>query len=357
LNIVRTLTVDLGDRSYPIVVGRGLLCGEFDLSPYLAGPDCLVVSNETVAPLYLDSLQKLLSGRNARSVILQDGEACKTLDTASRIIDEMVDGKANRDATVIALGGGVVGDVAGFAAACYMRGVGFIQVPTTLLAQVDSSVGGKTGVNHSGGKNLIGAFHQPRAVLIDTDTLSTLPDRELRAGMAEVIKHAAIFDAEYFAWLENNIEGLLRRDADLLARAILRSCEIKATVVAEDEQEHGRRALLNFGHTFGHAIENCLGYGAWLHGEAVAAGMIMAAELSDLPAGDRSRLRKLVVAAGLPASPPEVGAKALRSAMQLDKKVQQKQLRFVLLKAIGEAFVSTNYQDKKLLAILEAAGR
>ncbi|MEQ9563572.1 MAG: 3-dehydroquinate synthase, partial [Woeseiaceae bacterium] len=278
----RTLTVALGDRSYPIVIGRQLLGGGLDLSSYLPGTDCIVVSNETVAPIYLDALLASLPGKHAQSVVLQDGEIHKTLENVSRILDAMVAARANRDVAVIALGGGVVGDIAGFAAACYMRGVALIQVPTTLLSQVDSSVGGKTGVNHPGGKNLIGAFHQPRLVLIDTDTLSTLPDREFRAGMAEVIKHAAICDIDYFTWLEQNMSALLSRDPELLANCILRSCEIKASVVAEDEKERGRRALLNFGHTFGHAIENSLGYGEWLHGEAVAAGMIMAARLSGI---------------------------------------------------------------------------
>jgi 3-dehydroquinate synthase len=277
--------------------------------------------------------------------------------SVSAVIDKLVSSNANRDATVIALGGGVVGDIAGFAAACYMRGIACVQVPTTLLSQVDSSVGGKTGVNHEGGKNLIGAFHQPRLVLIDTDTLATLSDREFRAGMAEVIKHAAICDTAYFSWLEENIGALQRREPELLAHAIHRSCEIKAAVVAEDERERGRRALLNFGHTFGHAIENCVGYGEWLHGEAVAAGMIMASRLSDMPGSDLDRLRNLLVATGLPVDPPAVGADALGRAMKLDKKVQQKRLRFVLLKTLGEAFVSSDYPPERMRAILRAADR
>jgi len=355
LTVHRTLKVELGDRSYPIVIGTGLLGSGFDLPKWIAGPDCLVVSNETVAPIYAATLRKALAGKDTRTVTLRDGEAFKTLASVEIIIDELVASGANRDVTVIALGGGVVGDVGGFAAACYMRGVPFIQVPTTLLAQVDSSVGGKTGVNHAGGKNLIGAFHQPRLVLIDIDTLSTLPNRQFSAGMAEVIKHAAILDAEYFAWLESNIDALMHRDAGLLAQAIHRSCEIKAEVVASDEKERGRRALLNFGHTFGHAIENCSGYGEWLHGEAVAAGMIMAAELSGLPATERNRLRTLVAAAGLPVTPPAVGAMALRAAMDLDKKVRQKKLRFVLLKSIGEAYVGYPDEADRLDSVLEAA--
>jgi 3-dehydroquinate synthase len=242
--------------------------------------------------------------------------------------------------------------MAGFAAACYMRGIAFIQVPTTLLAQVDSSVGGKTGVNHPGGKNLIGAFHQPQVVLIDTNTLATLPDRELKAGLAEVIKHGAIADIQYFDWLEENMPKLLARDAECLAHAIQRSCEIKAAIVAEDEKERGRRALLNYGHTFGHAIENSLGYGEWLHGEAVAAGMIMAAELSGLAADSKKRLRNLVAAAGLPVAPPAIGAAKLSGAMQMDKKVAAKQLRFVLLRDIGEAYATTEFDTALLDRIL-----
>jgi len=246
----------------------------------------------------------------------------------------------------------VVGDIAGFAAACYMRGVAFIQVPTTLLAQVDSSVGGKTGVNHVRGKNLIGAFHQPRAVVIDTDTLVTLPDRELRAGLAEVIKHGAICDLGFFEWIEQNIGALLARAPAALAHAIQRSCEVKAGVVAEDEREAGRRAILNFGHTFGHAIEHSQGYGAWLHGEAVAAGMVMAAELSGIAASDVQRLCKLLRRTGLPTEPPTIAAEDWMRAMGLDKKVQQKQLRFVLLRSLGDAYFTAAYDDKRLGQII-----
>ena len=349
------LTVNLGERSYPIVIGGELLGGGFDLGEYLAGGDCLVVSNETVAPLYLDKLKANLSGQAVHAIELPDGEAFKTVDTASSVIDKLVKAGANRDTTVIALGGGVVGDIAGFAAACYLRGVAFIQVPTTLLAQVDSSVGGKTGVNHPQGKNLIGAFHQPRLVLIDTDTLKTLPDRELRAGLAEVIKTGAVADADFFTWLENNIGALLSRDAKAVAHAVQRSCEIKAEVVAEDEREAGRRAILNFGHTFGHAIEHLQGYGEWLHGEAVASGMVMAAQLSSIDAGDVERLRNLVVAAGLPASPPAVGAESMLDAMGMDKKVLNKSLRFVLLDRLGHANVTSEYDAEQLQHVLKAA--
>ncbi|MBT8080179.1 MAG: 3-dehydroquinate synthase [Gammaproteobacteria bacterium] len=349
------LNVELGERSYPIIIGSGLLGAE-DLGSYVKGDDCLVVSNETVAPLYLDLLQKSLAGKRVLSVELPDGEAYKTMDSVRLVIDALVDGKANRDATVLALGGGVVGDIAGFAAACYMRGISFIQVPTTLLAQVDSSVGGKTGVNHEGGKNLIGAFHQPSVVMIDTDTLMTLPDREFSAGMAEVIKHAAIADPAYFAWLETEMPRLMQRDAAPLGEAVRRSCEIKAQVVAEDEREHGRRAILNFGHTFGHAIENSMGYGEWLHGEAVAAGMVMAARLSGIPDGELTRLRNLLVAAGLPVKPPPIGAERLSAAMRMDKKVVAKEIRFVLLEKLGSAVVSAAYDRQRLAEVLAGAG-
>jgi 3-dehydroquinate synthase len=351
----RTITVELGERSYPIVIGRGLLGGGFDLGTRLAGDDCLVVSNETVAPLYLSALTDCLAGRAVEAVSLPDGEAYKTLESVSAVLDALVAAGANRDTTVVALGGGVVGDIAGFAAASYLRGVRFVQVPTTLLAQVDSSVGGKTGVNHPGGKNLIGAFHQPGTVLIDTDTLNTLPERELRAGLAEVIKHGAIADAEFFAWLEANVSRLLARDPEALAHAVRRSCEIKAAVVAEDEREAGRRAILNFGHTFGHAIERCQGYGEWLHGEAVAAGMIMAAEFGALGKHDAGRLRSLVEAAGLPSAPPALEAAELRAAMGMDKKVRRKALHFVLLDGLGKAFVTSEYDEARLERVLGAA--
>ena len=319
----RSITVELGERSYPIVIGGGLLGGGLDLSAYVSGPDCLVVTNETVEPLYLEALTAGLTDKQVRAISLPDGEAYKTLETVEDILDTLVEGGANRDTTVIALGGGVVGDIAGFAAASYMRGVDFIQVPTTLLAQVDSSVGGKTGVNHAAGKNLIGAFHQPRAVLIDTDTLRTLPDRELRAGLAEVIKYGAIVDADFFAWLEANIDALLTCDPEVLAVAIRRSCELKAAIVAEDERESGRRAILNFGHTFGHAIERCQGYGEWLHGEAVAAGMVMAAQLSAVDNALAERIGNLLERAGLPTRPPAIAATDLLAAMGMDKKVLQ----------------------------------
>jgi 3-dehydroquinate synthase len=355
MSSARTITVDLGDRSYPIVIGNDLLGGGFDLQSHLASSDCLIVSNETVGPLYLDKLTADLGDAAVESIELPDGESFKTVATVTTVLDRLVSSKANRDTTVIALGGGVVGDIAGFAAACYMRGVAFIQVPTTLLAQVDSSVGGKTGVNHPKGKNLIGAFHQPRIVLIDIGTLNTLPDRELKAGLAEVIKYGVIADTNFFTWLEENMPALLDRQAEALAYAVQRSCEIKAEVVADDEREAGRRAILNFGHTFGHAIEHCLGYGAWLHGEAVAVGMIMAAQLSGIGDSELARVRGLIEAAGLPGSPPAVGSKALLDAMGMDKKVMRKQLRFVLLSKLGETVVAGEYDQSRLLQILEAA--
>ena len=352
--VSRTIEVDLGERSYPVVIGRELLGGAYELTAHIGGDACFIVSNETVAPLYLDTLTESLGAKTVESVVLPDGEAYKTLATLSQVLDALVSAKASRDTTLIALGGGVVGDIAGFAASCYMRGVSFIQVPTTLLAQVDSSVGGKTGVNHAEGKNLIGAFYQPQCVLIDTATLDTLPDRELSAGLAEVIKYGAIADVGFLDWLDANMERLLDRDGDALAHAISRSCELKAQVVAEDEREAGRRAILNFGHTFGHAIERCQGYGDWLHGEAVAAGMLMAAELSGLEAADVGRLRDLVRRARLPVAPPAIGADAMLGAMGLDKKAVGNRLRFVLLDAPGRARLSADYDEDRLARVLGA---
>lgn len=350
----QTIDVNLGDRSYPIVIGQRLLDGGFDLSGFVKGDDCLIVTNETVAPFYRDRLLPNLAAKNVSTIELPDGESHKTVATMQTILDQLAASGANRDTTVVALGGGVIGDIAGFAAACYMRGVAFIQVPTTLLAQVDSSVGGKTGVNHPAGKNLIGAFYQPRIVMIDTDTLASLPDRELRAGLAEVIKYGVICDMEFLAWLEDNIEALLARESTALLHAIRRSCELKAEVVAEDEREAGRRAILNFGHTFGHAIENRLGYGEWLHGEAVAAGMVMAAELSNLDEADVERLRSLLLRAGLPVVPPPIKDADWMRAMGMDKKVQQKQLRFVLLRGLGDAHLAATFDTTKLKQLVGA---
>ncbi len=351
----KIITVNLGDRSYPIVIGSGLLDGGFDLGEYIHGADCLVVSNTTVAPLYLERLLANLGGRDVSSIILPDGEAHKTVASMQTILDKLALSGASRDTTVVALGGGVVGDISGFAAACYMRGVSFIQVPTTLLAQVDSSVGGKTGVNHERGKNLIGAFHQPQVVMIDTETLITLPQRELRAGLAEVIKYGAIYDLQFLAWLEDKMQALLDKDRAALVHAIKRSCELKAAVVAEDERESGRRAILNFGHTFGHAIEHCQGYGEMLHGEAVAAGMVMAAELSGIDASEITRLRNLIERTGLPVAPPPIASDELLAAMGRDKKVKHKEMHFVLLRKLGEAFVTSEYDESRLHDICRAA--
>ena len=349
-----TITVNLDDRSYPIVIGDDLLNGGFDLAKYVVGDDCLIVSNVSIAPLYLDQILPNLAGKNITSIELPDGESHKTIATMQAVLDQLVASGANRDTTVVALGGGVVGDITGFAAACYMRGVAFLQIPTSLLAQVDSSVGGKTGVNHPEGKNLIGAFHQPRVVMIDTSTLTTLPDRELRAGLAEVIKYGAICDVGFFEWLEQNIDALLEKQPAALAHAIRRSCELKAELVAEDEREAGRRAILNFGHTFGHAIEHCLGYGEWLHGEAVAAGMLMAAELSGIEDVDLQRLRTLIQRAGLPTTAPHIEPEDWMAAMGMDKKVLKKQLRFVLLRELGEAHSTPDFDAQRLQRIVGA---
>lgn len=354
----RTLTVDLGARGYPIHIGPGLLDRVELYRPALGTGRVLVVTNETVAPLYLDRVLAGLADRDPASLVLPDGERRKTLDTVSRVYDELMAHRVGRDGTVVALGGGVVGDLAGFAAATWQRGIGFVQIPTTLLAQVDSSVGGKTGVNHPQGKNMIGAFHQPRLVLADTDVLETLPERELSAGLAEVIKYGLIRDAEFFAWLESNIGALRARETDALIHAVERSCRNKAAVVAADEREAGVRALLNLGHTFGHAIEAALGYGDWLHGEAVGAGMCLAADLSVrlgwLDAADRDRATALIAAAGLPTGlPPGLSRERMLELMSHDKKVLAGRMRLVLLKAIGEAAVTDDFPAEALDATLD----
>ena len=348
-----TLNLDLGDRSYPIHIGPGLLDRPELLSPHIHGQQLLVVSNETVAPLYLARLLGSLTGYTVRSVILPDGEQYKTLEVLNRIFDSLLEHRFNRGCCLIALGGGVVGDMAGFAAACYQRGVDFIQIPTTLLAQVDSSVGGKTGVNHPLGKNMIGAFHQPRCVLADTDTLDTLDDRQLSAGLAEVIKYGLIRDADFFEWLETHIVDLRRRDTEALVYAIKTSCQCKAEIVSADERETGQRALLNLGHTFGHAIETGTGYGNWLHGEAVATGMAMAADLSArhgwIGQDSVQRIRQLLERAGLPVEPPtSMNSEQFLSLMAVDKKALDNGLRLILLDAIGNAKVCSDY-DKTLL--------
>ncbi len=351
------LDIDLGARSYPILIGPGLLGDAGLLSRCIRARDVMLVSNVTVAPLWGARLRDGLAGFRVAECILPDGEQHKTLPTASRVLDALVEARMNRDCAVLALGGGVVGDIAGFAAACYQRGVDFVQLPTTLLAQVDSSVGGKTGVDHAGGKNLIGAFHQPVAVIADTDTLGTLPDRELAAGLAEVIKYGLIADEPFLAWIESNLDRLLARDAGALAEAIRRSCECKAAIVSRDEFEQGERALLNLGHTFGHAIETGAGYGQWLHGEAVAAGMAMAAEMSRrlgwLDAADVARVRGLLARAGLPVDPPRLGRERMLGLMRMDKKVKAGRIRLVLLERIGRAACTADYPDAALAGVLD----
>jgi len=343
---MQTLTVDLGDRSYPIHIGAGLLDRAELVLPHLAQKRVVIVTNTTVGPLYLDRLTRTLTGAGVRvtPIVLPDGEAYKNWETLNLIFDGLLTDRAERKTTLIALGGGVIGDITGFAAASYQRGVPFIQVPTTLLSQVDSSVGGKTGINHPLGKNMIGAFWQPQLVLADTETLNTLPDRELSAGMAEVIKYGLITDAGFFAWLETNTERLMARDTATLTEAIYRSCANKAKVVAADEREAGLRALLNLGHTFGHAIEAGMGYGIWLHGEAVAAGTLLACDLSHrmglITQADCERAKGLFKAVGLPTTAPDLGTAEYLRHMGVDKKVEGGKLRFVLLRAIGDAFVS-----------------
>ena len=355
---MNTLTVDLGTRSYPIYIGQGLLGNAELLTRHISGKQVMVVSNETVAPLYLLTVQGMLAGFETATVILPDGEQYKHLDTLNTIFSALLEKRFNRDCTLVALGGGVVGDITGFAAASYQRGVSFLQVPTTLLAQVDSSVGGKTGVNHPQGKNMIGAFHQPRCVLIDTDTLDTLDDRQLAAGLAEVIKYGLIHDAGFFDWLETNMDALKARDKQALGYAIERSCAIKAEIVAADERETGKRALLNLGHTFAHAIETGMGYGTWLHGEAVATGMLMAADLSArhgwLAAAAVRRTEKLLQQAGLPVAPPqEMDEAQFMQLMSVDKKVIDGSLRLVLLKAIGDAVVTGDFRPELLSETLQ----
>ncbi|WJW75683.1 3-dehydroquinate synthase [Thiohalobacter sp. IOR34] len=357
---MKTLRVELGERSYPIHIGRGLLGRAELLEPHIHGRQVMVVSNETVAPLYLEPVRDALAGFEQQAVILPDGEQYKTLDTLNLIFDALLEHRFNRRCTLVALGGGVVGDIAGFAAASYQRGVDFIQIPTTLLAQVDSSVGGKTGVNHRLGKNMIGAFHQPNCVLADTDTLNTLDDRQLAAGLAEVIKYGLIRDAAFFDWLESNIDRLTARDPAALAEGIERSCRNKAEVVAADEREAGSRALLNLGHTFGHAIETATGYGSWLHGEAVATGMLLAARLSArqgwLPQPEVERIEALLRKAGLPVkAPAEMDADRFLELMAVDKKVQDSGLRLVLLRGIGQAVVTGDFDPALLRQTLDEA--
>jgi len=356
---MQTLTVDLGERSYPIYIGAGLLARADLFRPHLAGRQVAIVTNETVAPLYLKSLEASLAGCELTSIVLPDGESYKTWETLQLIFDGLLRARHDRRTTVIALGGGVIGDMAGFAAACYQRGVDFIQVPTTLLSQVDSSVGGKTGINHPLGKNMVGAFYQPKAVIIDTAVLATLPPRELSAGLAEVIKYGLICDEDFLAWLELHVDALRALDGQALIEAIERSCAAKARVVGADERESGLRAILNLGHTFGHAIETHMGYGTWLHGEAVGAGTAMALEMSTrlgwISAAERDRGVRLLLRAGLPVVPPaEMTAEDFLEHMAVDKKVLDGRLRLVLLRQMGEAVVTDEFPREVLDATLSA---
>lgn len=356
---MQTLNVDLGERSYPIYIGPGLLGRSELLRPHIPGKQVLIVTNHTVAPIFLQPLQASLQGLQTAITILPDGEQYKTLEVLNRIFDSLLERRFERSCTLIALGGGVIGDMTGFAAACYQRGVNFVQIPTTLLAQVDSSVGGKTGVNHRLGKNMIGAFYQPRCVLADTDTLNTLPDREFSAGIAEVVKYGLISDLPFFNWLESNIETLLARDPAALSYAIERSCRNKAAIVALDERESGVRAILNLGHTFAHAIETGTGYGVWLHGEAVAAGICIAAELSArlgwLNRDEVARIITLLSRARLPVRPPAtLSSEDFLRLMAVDKKAQDGRLRLILLKTLGETVIVDNVDLNLLKTTLDA---
>jgi 3-dehydroquinate synthase len=351
------LHISLGERSYPILIGPGLLSAADVLCEHIKARDLLIVTNDRVAPLYLERLKSSLASKRTAAVVLPDGESYKTLATVSTVFDALTAERMNRDAGIVALGGGVVGDIAGFAAACYQRGIDYVQVPTTLLAQVDSSVGGKTGVNHPAGKNLIGAFHQPRCVITDPDTLQTLPEREYRSGLAEVIKYGLIRDPAFFNWLEAHPNELLARDADALSFAIRRSCELKAEIVGIDEREQGLRAILNLGHTFGHAIEAATGYGNWLHGEAVAAGMVLAADFSRrlgwLSDHDFQRTVALLKRLELPVGAPAIGARRALELMGMDKKVLAGKLRLVLMKSLGDAVVTSDFPLTTLNETLE----
>jgi len=355
-----TLEVELGERRYPVWIGADLLSTSALWRTALRGSHVLVVSNETVAPLYLARVQAGLAGFVQAALVLPDGEKHKTLDSTARVFDALAALGATRDATVVALGGGVIGDLAGFAAAAWMRGIDFVQMPTTLLAMVDSSVGGKTGVNLPAGKNLVGAFLQPRAVVADTATLATLPAREYRAGLAEVVKYGALGDAAFFAWIESNAAALVEREENALAHAIAQSCRQKSAIVARDELEHGERALLNFGHTFAHALESATGYDALLHGEAVAIGMVLAArlsaELGRAPSGDGARLAALLDALGLPTRSPAIDAADVLERMRLDKKNLGGLLRLVLWRGIGQADVVPGVPEGAILRVLEPTG-
>ena len=355
---MQTLQVDLGARTYPIYIGEDLLSQASLYSKHLSSNDVVIITNETVAPLYLNQICSALENKNIRSIILPDGESYKNLATMESIFTEMLTNRCARDTTIVALGGGVIGDISGFAAACYQRGINFIQVPTTLLSQVDSSVGGKTGVNHALGKNMIGAFYQPKCVIADIGTLHTLPQRELSAGIAEVIKYGVLGDLEFFEWLEANVKKLVELNNDALMYAIQRSCQCKADIVASDEQEKsGRRALLNLGHTFGHAIETGMGYGNWLHGEAVGCGMVVAAEFSQriglISKSDVKKISTLISQANLPTTlPDELTSDQIIDLMAIDKKVKDGKLHLVLLNSIGDAILTSNFDHDLLIETL-----
>jgi 3-dehydroquinate synthase len=350
---MKTININLKKRSYPIYVGEGLLENCDLLKKHISNKKVAIITNDKIAPLYLEKISNTLSvEKEIIPIILPDGEVFKNFETLNLIYDTLLKNKANRQITLIALGGGVIGDITGFAAATFMRGVDFIQIPSTLLSQVDSSVGGKTGINHPLGKNMIGAFYQPKCVIADINLLETLPDKELSAGLAEVIKYGLIRDSSFFEWLENNVEGIIKRDSQLLIEAVVRSCQNKADIVESDEFESGIRAILNLGHTFGHAIETATGYGKWLHGEAIAIGMVMAAYLSEqmgwLTKEENQRIKSLIVDANLPINPPEISKQEFLDLMQLDKKTKEDQINLVLQQGIGKAILTSDYDIEKL---------
>ena len=350
---MKTININLEKRSYPIYVGEGLLENYGLLKKHISNKKVAIITNDKIAPLYLEKISNTLSvEKEIIPIILPDGEVFKNFETLNLIYDTLLKNKANRQITLIALGGGVIGDITGFAAATFMRGVDFIQIPSTLLSQVDSSVGGKTGINHPLGKNMIGAFYQPKCVIADINLLETLPDKELSAGLAEVIKYGLIRDSSFFEWLENNVEGIIKRDSQLLIEAVARSCQNKVDIVESDEFESGIRAILNLGHTFGHAIETATGYGKWLHGEAIAIGMVMAAYLSEqmgwLTKEENQRIKSLIVDANLPINPPEISKQEFLDLMQLDKKTKEDQINLVLQQGIGKAILTSDYDTEKL---------
>ena len=353
---MHTETVNLEDNSYPIFIGEGASLSLENFDGYIAGKDIAIITNEVVAPLYLNEISDLFSNRNVIEYILPDGEQEKKLKTVHKIIDRLMEAGFGRDSTLIALGGGVVGDITGFTASIFMRGINFIQIPTTLLAQVDASVGGKTAVNHKSGKNLIGSFYQPQCVICDSIFLATLEATEISAGLAEIIKYGLIFDSEFFQWLQKNMQQILSNDRAAVDYVIQRSCAIKAEIVAQDEKEQSVRALLNFGHTFGHAIEKLTGYGNWTHGDAVAVGMVLAARLSEnmslITPEDVQNIEEILTAANLPISLPNINPAELLAAMQSDKKVKDRNIQLVLLKNIGEAFLTADYSQEDLVNIL-----